>query len=281
MNRFKKVRFVCSIVALLVFVVFGGLAFRSYQRVQTVKLAIEAAGGSVKLENRVPAYLRLFLGEDNHTFLDETILTEVILDGRDVGDENLKRLADILTPPAAFPNLRSLDFKISNITSEGLEYLRGLKNLRSLNVGFTQVSDLTPIETFTELESLGLYSSQVGDADLKRLENFRNLHTLHAGDLELTDIGLKYVANCSNLRILGLKDTTLSEQGFGYIHQLTRLETLVLFDSKFRGEDLNHFRRTFPKCVVICNELLSKLPETLQSSEDSQPEEHIDEDTSP
>ncbi len=253
MNKRKKVRSACSIIALLVFVVLSGLAFRSYQRVEAVKREIDAAGGSAKSEKRVLAWLRPFLSEDSHTFLDETILTEVTLDGRDVGDENLKHLAGILTPLAEFKDLRFLDFKISNVTSEGLKHLTGLTNVRSLNVGFTQVSDLTPIEAFTQLESLGLYSSQVRDADLKLLQNFPDLHTLHAGNLELTDSGLRYVANCSNLQVLGLKDTTLSEQGFGYIHQLTRLKTLVLLDSEFRPEDLNEFRQAFPKCVVICN----------------------------
>lgn len=259
MNEPKKrrtLRSACSIIFLVAFIVVVGLAYLSNQRVESMKRAVVAAGGSAESEKRVPAWLRFILNEDSHTFLDETVLTEVTLDGPDVTDDDLKAIGEI-------KSLRSLDIKLSKVTSEGLKHLSGLTNLKALNLGYTQVDDLTPIEPLTQLEDLGVISTKVRDANLKSLEKFPNLQILHAGYNELTDVGISHVCRCSGLTLLGLKGTNLSEQGFRNINQLSSLEWLILLESNFRAEDFSVFQQAHPRCIIVQNEF----PNIILSSE--------------
>ncbi|MBX3439104.1 MAG: hypothetical protein KF861_16560 [Planctomycetaceae bacterium] len=244
MNNRKKALIALVLAPLLAFIVLEGISLRSIQRVETKRREVVAAGGKTKTEQRVPAWLGRLRGDDFHTFLDETALTEITMSGADITDENVKHLQGLT-------DLRVLDVSQSQISDAGLQVLSGLTDLRFVNLFKTPVTTLTPLEPLHQLETLVIEHTEITDDALASLEHFPNLTELNAGYLELTDTGIEHIARCSKLETLGLSGTNLTDRGCELISQLTGLTTLVLRNAEPSPEGLRAFQQAVPACNVI------------------------------
>lgn len=244
MKTWKKLLVAALLIPLLAFIILEGLLLASHQKVEAKRRALVAAGGSTKTEKHVPAWLQSIKGDDFHTFLDEVVLTELEFKGPEIGDEQLQLVEGL-------DDLRNLDLSRSNVTSEGLKHLSGLKNLRMLNLLGTQVSDLTPLESLPHLEQLILEHSQVRDANLVSLSKWPDLFELNAGYLDLTDVGFGHIGGCTNLTILGLSGAEMTEQGFHDLSNLTELTTLVLLNAQYDPEHAKAFKQAVPGCSIV------------------------------
>ena len=147
--------------------------------------------------------------------------------GSDFGDVDVPLLK-------AFPSLKSLDFrhtKISgtHILGAGLKELRGLKNLKALNLTDTRIGDgaLKEIGGLKNLTVLVLTHTQITDAGLQELRQLTNLTILVLGSRQIRGSGLKELRELKNLRSLSLVGTQIAGAGLrdlGALEKLTKLD---------------------------------------------------------
>jgi len=104
--------------------------------------------------------------------------------------------------------LRTLNlWNCEEITNDGTAYLSGLKELRTLYVGGTQITDagLAPLKGLTKLWTLNLDETQITDAGLAHLKGLANLRTLNLDETQITDAGLAaHLKGVTKLRTLDL-----------------------------------------------------------------------------
>jgi hypothetical protein len=118
----------------------------------------------------------------------------------------------------------------ANVTDAGLKELAGLKQLRHLELSFTQVTDagLKLLARLKHLRELDLRNTRVTNAGLKELAGLKQLQTLFLDGTEVTDAGLKHLAGLKQLRRLDLKATHVTDAGLKELAGLRQLQTLYL-----------------------------------------------------
>ena len=150
-------------------------------------------------------------------------LTELDARGRGIAD---------LTGLEGAVNLRALDLGGARSDNEWRENLisnllpmASLTNLESLGLGNTAVSDVSALASLTQLKWLNL--QRTGVSDVSALANLTNLETL---DLDFTAVSdVSALASLTQLRRLDLYKTDVSD--VSALASLTNLETLDLEDT--------------------------------------------------
>ena len=98
----------------------------------------------------------------------------------------------------------SLAFQ-KDVTDAGLAHLKGLENLRELD----------------------LHECGIGDDGLRHVAEIATLETLDVGGTNVSDSGLRHLAVLKNLRWLGVDDTRVTDAGVQALkHHLPRLEVV-------------------------------------------------------
>ncbi len=127
-------------------------------------------------------------------------------------------------PLARLKNLTTLDLNSTQVSE--LEPLRGLTKLEWLNLDNTQVSELEPLRALTKLTMLGLNNTQV--SELKPLMELTELMVLILADTQVRE--LEPLRVLTKLRTLLLIRTQVSE--LEPLRGLTELRTLFLSETQ-------------------------------------------------
>ena len=96
-----------------------------------------------------------------------------------------------------------VDFMDTEITDAGLENLRGLTQLQSLDLAGTKVTDagLAHLKGLTKLQSLDLFrATNVTDAGLAHLKGLTELQSLNLVWTQVTNTGLEHLKGLAQLR---------------------------------------------------------------------------------
>jgi internalin A len=102
------------------------------------------------------------------------------------------------------------DCEISDLTP-----LQSLTNLTSLNLGYNQISDITPLQSLINLTSLNLQNAQI--SDITALQSLTNLTELYLYDNQISDItALQSLTNLTSLHL-----------GYDRISDITALQSLT------------------------------------------------------
>ncbi|HVC92215.1 MAG TPA: prolyl oligopeptidase family serine peptidase [Pirellulales bacterium] len=186
----------------------------------------------------------------------------------EVDFSNVSITDDALVHLAFVRNLRKLRLTKTAVTSLGLEKLRGLTSLESLDLAETQVTDddlaiianlpslrvvdlsstkitdagLAHLTRPKNLESLAIASSQVGGDGLRRLAACRSLKRLDMYGLRLKDCHLAHLRYCRKLEWLSLERTQVTDDGLVHLRSLTRLRALDLDFTRVSDKGLKHLR---------------------------------------
>ena len=164
----------------------------------------------------------------------------------------------------------------STTEDRDLRYLKRLKNVKGLAVGFAAVSDagLEHIKGMISLESLHLMQSPVGDRGLahlsglvnlrfldleatrvagdglKHLKKLVNLRELHLGSTDVPDAALEHLAGLAELQILDLDQTNVTDAGLRYLKGLINLKELKVPDAVTEA-GLDELKRAIPGLKIM------------------------------
>ena len=85
--------------------------------------------------------------------------------------------------------------QLDHMTDADLEHLKGLSQLRSLDLSGTQITDagLEHLSELTQLHVLILWNTAVTDAGLKHLKRLPALRTLGLRGTRITDAGVEHL----------------------------------------------------------------------------------------
>ncbi|MGD9857288.1 MAG: leucine-rich repeat domain-containing protein [Planctomycetaceae bacterium] len=214
------------------------------QRTESQRREVGMAGGECEFEHRVPTWLQFLAGEDSHSFMDYPVIVGVTMAGAKIGNASLAKLPEI-------PDLRKLDLHDSQVTSDGLHQLTRWKSLRTLDLGNTPVTDVTPLAALPHLESLQLNFSQVRRERLAGLTQLKSLLALGAGFIQVTDQDVIEIAKCPQLVEVNISASDLGEHGLQPLTSLEQLNMLVLVRAKYAAADLEAFQAARPGVTII------------------------------
>jgi len=160
---------------------------------------------------------------------------EVYLSGSLVNDTLLERIKGLT-------QLRTLDLSFTQVTDHSLRYLKGLTQLQELNLCGVPVTDagLEEIKDLRQLRRLNLGCDHVTDAGLERLKGMDQLRTLELWNAHITDAGLENLKGLTQLQTLVLAKTGITGAGLEHLKGLKQLRTLNLSDTRVRDVGLEH-----------------------------------------
>jgi hypothetical protein len=117
----------------------------------------------------------------------------------------------------------------SSVSDAGLEHLKGLTQLRELDLRF----------------------SPVGDNGLKYLNGLARLRTLDLSDTNVTDAGSEHLKRMTHLQTLNLEDAQVTDAGLEHLKGLTQLKMLILLGTHVTDDGVNRLQKALPNCQVI------------------------------
>ena len=128
-------------------------------------------------------------------------------------------------------NLRSLQLKSTRITGVHLD---AFKHLERLDATQTDVNDegLRRIASLAGLRTLRLRSTYVTDEGLAAISGLSGLVELDLADLELTDAGISHLARLENLRVLNLRSAAVTDSGLAHLAGMEQLADLNLYRTR-------------------------------------------------
>lgn len=129
----------------------------------------------------------------------------------------------------------------------GLESIRGLRNLKYLEIVGSTVTDrsMLALADMTNMEVLALESDNISDLGLAAVRKMENLSELRIrGRREspslITDDGVALVSGLKNLKELELSYSKVTNKGLARMASLTKLESLILDGCKVGDEGLRN-----------------------------------------
>ncbi|MEZ6033445.1 MAG: hypothetical protein R3C17_10155 [Planctomycetaceae bacterium] len=239
----KKVLAALIGIPLALLVVAAVVSLQAESVTEQQRQEVARAGGKSELVRVVPAWLSGIFGSEFHTFLDQTTITKVTMQGDRINDE---KVAEIL----AVPTLEILELDNCPVTSACLPSIAKLTSLRFLTLSETQVTDISALAVLPNLYRLDLSFSKTRDADLSSLSQFPSLRAINARGLMVTDKGVEEIAKCVNLEQVGLTGSKLSPTGLRPLQGLKNLKKVSLLQAIYDGGDLAALTAALPECKV-------------------------------
>ena len=133
----------------------------------------------------------------------------------------------------------------ARITDAGLARLRGLGDLRDLNLTGTHITDagLAHLGDLARLRTLCLNSTGITGEGLRHLEHLPDLQSLWLGGNQVNENGLGHLERLARLRVLGLHGLKVDEAAFSALGGLSALRELHLYESNLTDGGLAHLAR--------------------------------------
>jgi hypothetical protein len=135
----------------------------------------------------------------------------------DLGDDDLLALRDLA-------RLEVLVLGAAPISDDGLAAVRGMRELKRLNVTDTRITDdgLAILAELPKLESLRIGGALITDQGMAHLKKLKQLKALILHDCPLTDGSLSYLREMRHLESLYLFGTSISDQGLSGLEEALR-----------------------------------------------------------
>ncbi|NQU19726.1 MAG: hypothetical protein HQ567_00475 [Candidatus Nealsonbacteria bacterium] len=221
-----------SLRSLLVFVVVASIGFswlatrlkrakarhQAAAEVQKVAAEIQSLGGSVDIDCLdEPNWFDRLLGDPGVLRVDH------VRGGSEFGSLGMKKLKGL-------NDLRILNLFLAEVTDADLVYLEGLDNIEHLSLRGSPITDagLKHLEGMTNLRYLNLAQTQVTGRGLEHLKGLTDLNMLVLFETPITDASLKHVKGMTSLYRLYASSTGVTDSGLEYLENLPRLVRLNL-----------------------------------------------------
>jgi Leucine-rich repeat (LRR) protein len=162
----------------------------------------------------------------------------------EASDNDLRQLSG-----KAFQKLRYLSLRGTQVSDDGLKYLKGLP-LKTLVLEETEISGSGfDVLRSLPLESLVLEDTDVDDAGLERLKG-TSISQLDLTRTRITDEGMVHIREMS-VSSLKLYSTQITNAGLQYLEGLPKLKTLFLTGTQVTDDGVDSYKRRNPKVSVI------------------------------
>jgi Leucine-rich repeat (LRR) protein len=156
-------------------------------------------------------------------------LQELVMHYEHLSDKDLTNIKGLT-------GLESLDIGAGCIgtcplTGDGLVNLQGMKNLRSLSINFSNITDdkLIFLSKLKTLEKLQLHSNKkITGEGLVNLKDLMSLRELVFWSTPINNDALKNIGRFSSLEVLNLEGTNVTDEGLVYISNLPKLKVLTI-----------------------------------------------------
>lgn len=164
--------------------------------------------------------------------------------GRFVCDDDLIQVGQLT-------QLRSLQFKYSNITDEGLKHLTTLQSLKVLELTRTNITDagLEHVGQLRSLWWLNLQQTKITGTGLSHLRPLKNLRRLNLQVTRLEDGTLRVLAELPRLTFLDLDETPITDASIPDLARLTSLRELSVMSLSEDG--MKRLQQALPNCKVM------------------------------
>jgi Leucine-rich repeat (LRR) protein len=148
-----------------------------------------------------------------------------------------------LTLLRGLSQLRSLDLSLTNISDDGLKILAGFPLLEELNLRNTDIGDagLSHIAKLKELRVLKL-GGKTTSVGIARLTALKRLGWLEVSGQGVDDEALKCIGQITGLKTLDLSASSITDAGMVHLRGMTQLQTLYLRSTKITGAGLEQIR---------------------------------------
>lgn len=213
-------------------------------------------------------------------FQQRTDITKIGLSGTSITGAGLKYLTHLplkhlflnqtgvsdLSSLANIPTLEFIELNKSLVTSETLESLTKLPNLRSIRAQECKLDD-SAIDVFLNVPSLQFLwigkNPGFTDAGIDRLSKASGLKTLRLTNLRIGDDSLKNIDQLKNLKVLDLDGTNVTDKILSKISRL-QLRELHLSSTNVTDEGI----RDLTKCVTLDRLTVIDCPKVSQRAVD-------------
>jgi hypothetical protein len=148
--------------------------------------------------------------------------------------------------------LRHLNLKDTHVGDAALAHLEGVTQLEMLELNDTPVGDegLRHLRGLIALKALGLRKTRAGDAGLVYLKDMRQLMWLDLRNTQVGDAGLAHLEHLPQLKALLLDGTKVSDEGLGHLQNMSQLTELRLLGTQVTGAGVAKLQRALPRTQI-------------------------------
>lgn len=160
--------------------------------------------------------------------------------------DSLGKLPD---PGVAF----GLDLSCSSVRGASLKILGKMKNLRSLNIGGSQVltdDAAAELVELKDLQALYLFHTLLTDKAVMKIVRLKRLHVLDLSYTRVTNAGVKHLATLDGLQALNLGETSVSDSGLKELAKMESLRWLNLRRTKVTSAGVEMLRAELKNCKI-------------------------------
>lgn len=139
---------------------------------------------------------------------------------------------------AAVKSIKRLDLSLTYISDRGIERLKGLDQLQDLNLfaaEFITDAALAFLRGNRQLKTLNLRGTDVTDTSLAYIAELPHLTALDISFTQITDVGLEHLASLAQLEELNLGGNKISGVGLHVLKLLPRLRKLSFYGVQRRN----------------------------------------------
>jgi Leucine-rich repeat (LRR) protein len=146
-------------------------------------------------------------------------------------DADVERIAGIKT-------LKRLDLSLTYVSDRGIERLKALDQLEDLNLSsaeFITDAAVAFLRGHRQLKTLNLRGTDVTDTSLAYVAELPQLQSLDIGFTQISDVGLEHLASLSRLEELDLGGNKISGVGLHVLKLLPKLRKLSFYGIQRRN----------------------------------------------
>jgi hypothetical protein len=158
-------------------------------------------------------------------------IVEISLARSWAADADIERVAELKT-------LKRLDLSLTYISDRGVERLKQLAQLEDLNLyaaEFITDAALAFLRGHRQLKTLNLRGTDVTDTSLAYAAELPNLKSLDISFTQITDVGMEHLASLTQIEELNLGGNKISGGGLHVLKLLPRLKKLSFYGIQRRN----------------------------------------------
>ncbi|MEX2310666.1 MAG: hypothetical protein WD738_24075 [Pirellulales bacterium] len=140
----------------------------------------------------------------------------------------------------------------NQMSDAGFAKLRGMRELRSIQLGGTDVTDecVTYLLLMPNLKCIYLDGTKITGSGISRLGTLKELWLLELNGCPISADGYKELGQLKNVRHLALCDVGMRDADLEELNKMWQLTSLFLWKSNVSEESLKRFSDEHPNCRI-------------------------------